>query len=421
MKKRTPDTVNWLVRLIKWFYPGVGLKRWVSLALLGLFLLLAGATHFLSALRLISSFDWIILLAGLLLLIVSVVKIIGLIIDSLSPSKKARYEIADILYHRHVLSKGPRLVVIGGGSGQSVLLQGLKEYTSNITAIVTVADSGGSSGRLRDTFDILPPGDIRNCLVALADVEPLLRDLFQYRFSKDIPELGGHSFGNLFLTVLVQITGDFEKAIKAASEVLAIRGRVLPSTFEKVSLLAEYEDGSRVRGEAEIPKAGKRIKRVFLDPDSPKGCDEAVESIREADLVFLGPGSLYTSIIPNLLVPEITEALISTKAPRIYVCNVMTQKGETDGYSVYDHLKAIVDHTRKGIVSHCVVNTTTIPQEVLDKYAEEGAYSVPIGDVARIEEDLGVKMILGNVVDIGEVIRHNPHKIFNIVKEIFDL
>ncbi len=378
-------------------------------------MILLGATHSFDTLRSISFLDLLYLIVGLILVFVGVWKIFSLLVKTLFPRRRGS-ELADVLYHRHVLSKGPKIVVIGGGSGQSVLLHGLKEYTSNITAIVTVADSGGSSGRLRATFDMLPPGDIRNCLVALADVEPLVRDLFQYRFDKSIPELGGHSFGNLFLTVLTQITGDFEKAIKAASEVLAIRGRVLPSTFDKISLVAEYEDGSTVRGEADIPKAGKRIKRVFLDPMDPSACDEAIEAIRDAQIIFLGPGSLYTSIMPNLLVPGIRSALKAARVPKIYICNVMTQKGETDGYGVYDHVKAIVDHAGKGILTFCVVNSTTIPQEALDKYAEEGAKQVELGDLRKIEE-LGVRVILGNVVDISGVIRHNPHKIYNLVRE----
>ncbi len=352
-----------------------------------------------------------------MVLVISIWKIISLFIETFFPSR-AKSKIADILYQRHVLSKGPKIVVIGGGSGQSVLLQGLKEYTSNLTAIVTVADSGGSSGRLRDTFDILPPGDIRNCLVALADVEPLVRDLFQYRFDKNIPELGGHSFGNLFLTVLTQITGDFEKAIKAASEVLATRGRVIPSTFEKISLLAEYEDGSVVKGEADIPKANKKIKRVFLEPSNPSPCSEAITAIREADLIFLGPGSLYTSIMPNLLVDGISSALKKASAPKIYVCNVMTQKGETDNYTVVDHIDAIVKHTGLGIITHCIVNNITIPHEALEKYAQEAAEEVKLGDLSKIEK-MGVALILGNVIDISNVIRHNPHKIYAIVKDFF--
>lgn len=415
MRKKTKDIIDKLVRVVKWFYPGVGIKRWVFLSLVGLFLIVLGSSHSLNNLRNISFFDWFFLLSGLVLLIVGIWQVFCLLVETLFP-RRPRSELADVLYHRHVLSKGPRIVVIGGGSGQSVLLQGLKEYTSNITAIVTVADSGGSSGRLRDTFDILPPGDIRNCLVALADAESLVRELFQYRFAKDIPELGGHSFGNLFLTALTQVTGDFERAIKSASEVLAIRGRVLPSTFEKICLVAQYEDGSRISGEADIPSAGKRIKRVFLDPEKPVACEEAVEAIREAQIIFLGPGSLYTSIIPNLLVPGISRALKEASAPKIYVCNVMTQKGETDGYSVYDHIKAILEHAGQGTLSFCVVNSTTIPQDALDKYAEEGAKQVFWGDLRKIE-DLGVKVVLGNVVDISGVIRHNPHKIYNLVRE----
>ncbi len=416
MKKKTPDIIERILRVLKWFYPGVGLKRWISLSILGLLLVFIGATHSLNSLRSISFFDWAYLLAGFIIIVISVWKIVELFLRILFPSQH-KSKIADILYQRNVLSKGVRIVVIGGGSGQSVLLHGLKEYTSNLTAIVTVADSGGSSGRLRDTFDILPPGDIRNCLVALSDVEPLVRDLFQYRFSKDVPELGGHSFGNLFLTALTQVTGDFEKAIKAASEVLATRGRVLPSTFEKISLVAEYVDGSVVKGEAEIPKAAKPIKKVFLEPKDPAACEEALAAIREADVILLGPGSLYTSIMPNLLVRNIGKALMQASVPKVYICNVMTQKGETDNYTVYDHIRAIVDHAGRGVVTHCIVNNITIPHDALDKYAEEGAKEVKLGDVSGISE-LGVEVVFGNVIDISGVIRHNPHKIYHLVMDL---
>ncbi len=416
MKKKTPDIIERILRVLKWFYPGVGLKRWISLSILGLLLVFIGATHSLNSLRSISFFDWAYLLAGFIIIVISVWKIVELFLRILFPSQH-KSKIADILYQRNVLSKGVRIVVIGGGSGQSVLLHGLKEYTSNLTAIVTVADSGGSSGRLRDTFDILPPGDIRNCLVALSDVEPLVRDLFQYRFSKDVPELGGHSFGNLFLTALTQVTGDFEKAIKAASEVLATRGRVLPSTFEKISLVAEYVDGSVVKGEAEIPKAAKPIKKVFLEPKDPAACEEALAAIREADVILLGPGSLYTSIMPNLLVRNIGKALMQARVPKVYICNVMTQKGETDNYTVYDHIRAIVDHAGRGVVTHCIVNNITIPHDALDKYAEEGAKEVKLGDVSGISE-LGVEVVFGNVIDISGVIRHNPHKIYHLVMDL---
>ncbi len=411
MRKKIPGIAKGLWSVLKWLYPGVGWKRWFFLSVLGLTLAFIGATHSLASLRSISALDWFYLVIGLVLVVLGLWQVFSIFLGVLFP-KKSR--VVEILFERKILSKGPKIVVIGGGSGQSVLLHGLKEYTSNLTAIVTVADSGGSSGRLRTTFDMLPPGDIRNCLVALADVEPLVRDLFQYRFPKEIPELGGHSFGNLFLTVLSQITGDFEKAIKAASEVLAVRGCVFPSTFDKVSLVAEYVDGSTVKGEAEIPKVCKPIKRVFLEPQNPKACDEAIKAIYDADVILLGPGSLYTSIMPNLLVKGISDALKSTSAPKVYVCNVMTQKGETDNYTAVDHIRAIIEHTGMGAISHCIVNNTTIPQEALEKYAEEGAKEVPIGDLSSLKQ-FGVDVILSNVIDVVGVIRHNPHKIYNVL------
>ncbi len=413
MSKKIP-VINKLTAILRWLYPGVGIKRWTFLALLGILLIVLGASHSFRLFKHISAFDLVFLVFGLGLVFVGVWKIISLLIEAFLP-KKEKHKVAAILYQKNLLSKGPKIVVIGGGSGQSVLLKGFKEYTSNITAIVTVADSGGSSGRLRDSFDILPPGDIRNCLVALAEAEPLVRDLFQYRFGPESSELEGHSFGNLFITALTKVAGDFEAAVKASSQVLAIRGEVVPSTYEKVSLVAEYEDGSIVKGEAEIPKQGKRIKRVMLEPNKPVASIEALHAIEQADIIFLGPGSLYTSIVPNLLVKDISEKLKASSAAKVYVCNVMTQKGETDGFSVYDHLKVLIDHAGHGIISHCVVDNTFLPKSLRLKYQKEGSAPVTMSDVSEVAK-LGVDLIYGNVVDTQGLLRHNPHKIYSLVK-----
>ncbi len=413
MSKKIP-VINTLSALLRWLYPGVGIKRWTFLSLLGLVLIVLGASHSFKLFKDISIGDLLFLVFGLGFVFVGVWKIISLLLEAFMP-KKQKYKVADILYQRNMLSKGPKIVIIGGGSGQSVLLKGFKEYTSNITAIVTVADSGGSSGRLRDSFDILPPGDIRNCLVALAEAEPLVRDLFQYRFGAEASELEGHSFGNLFITALTKVTGDFEEAVKASSQVLAIRGEVVPSTYENISLVAEYEDGALVRGEADIPKYGKRIRRVMLDPKDPAPSREALEAIEQADVIFLGPGSLYTSIIPNLLVKDISGKLRTAKAPKIYICNVMTQRGETDDFSVYDHLNVLIEHTGHGIISHCIVDSTLLPGALRAKYKEEGSKPVIISDSSQIKA-LGIELIYGSVVDAQDVLRHNPHKIYNLVK-----
>src|SRR5690554_3902621 len=239
--------------------------------------------------------------------------------------------------NRTVVTNGPRIVTIGGGTGLGTILRGLKKTTDNLTAIVTVADDGGSSGRLRAEFGILPPGDIRNCLIAMADLEPLMEKLMQYRFNGGTG-LSGHSFGNLFITAMTGITGDFEKAIEASSQVLAVRGRVYPATLANVQLHAELSDGRKVTGESTIGKSDCSIRRVYMEPSTAEALPEAIKAIEEADVVILGPGSLYTSVIPPLLVRGIREALQNTKAPKVYICNVMTQPGETTGFTASDHL-----------------------------------------------------------------------------------
>lgn len=308
--------------------------------------------------------------------------------------------------------KGPKIVVIGGGTGLGTILRGLKEITPHLTAIVTVADDGGSSGRLRREFGILPPGDIRNCLVAMADIEPLMEKLFQYRFAGS-SNLAGHNFGNLFLAAMTEITGDFEEAIKESSKVLAVRGQVLPATLEHVVLKAEMADGRIIVGESEIPKARTSIKKVFLEPADCKPVPESIEAIREADIIILGPGSLYTSVIPNLLVKEIAVAIRESTAVKVYVCNAMTQAGETDNYSAGQHLQAIIDHVGPGLVDIALVNTETISREILDRYSEEGAKPV------RVDPDviagLGVTPLAAPVITKSNYIRHDASKLAGII------
>jgi len=294
-------------------------------------------------------------------------------------------------------------------------LHGLKELSSNITAIVTVADDGGSSGRLREQFDILPPGDIRNCLVALADAEPLMRELFQFRFGNE-SELRGHSFGNLFITALSKITGDFDKAIKESSKVLAIRGKVIPSTFDKVQLVAEHQNGQKTRGETSIVKQSSPIKRVYLDPANCRPSNESFEAIDEADIIILGPGSLYTSVIPNLLVSGISDRIAKSKAPKVYVCNVMTQPGETDNYAAFDHLKTIIEHTQSEVVNYCIVNTGKVPPALLKKYEKEGSYPV-LADSDKIIEK-GYNVIEEDIVNTQDYVRHDSKKLSKIIVEL---
>lgn len=316
--------------------------------------------------------------------------------------------IVEVVYQKRHLQKGPRIVAIGGGTGLSVLLRGLKNYTSNLTAIVTVSDDGGSSGRLRGELGILPPGDTRNCLVALADTESLMEKLINYRFDQG-KGLAGHSLGNLLLAALTDITGGFDKAVKEIGKVLALRGRVLPSTLDNVVLCAELEDGTIVEGETRISSSRGRIRKVFLKPPDVAPLKEAIEAIEQADAVVLGPGSLYTSVLPNLLVRGLREALERTKAPIFYVCNVMTQPGETTGYTAYDHLKALVDHCGPGLVDYVVVNVAPIPRKLLARYREQGAYPVRVNRAALARQ--GVKVMEERLIDKSNLIRHDPDKL----------
>jgi len=324
-------------------------------------------------------------------------------------------DIAGIIFHKRGLDKEPAMAVIGGGTGLSTLLRGLKYHTEKITAIVTVADDGGSSGRIRSELGIPPPGDIRNTLVALANTEPLMEQLFQYRF--DWGEgLQGHSFGNLFIAAMTDITGDFEEAIRTSSHVLAVRGQVLPSTLTSVTLRAEYADGSTATGESLIPHAGKPIYRVHLEPDNCQPVEEAITAIDNADVIVLGPGSLYTSVLPNLLVPGIREAIARSSAPKIYICNVMTQAGETDGYKASHHVRALLDHIGPGLIDYVLVNTGTVPEILLKRYRQEGAIPVE-PDLAAVAA-LGVTPIPAPVISMTNLVRHDPEKLAKAILQI---
>lgn len=315
--------------------------------------------------------------------------------------------------HRQLtLRRGPQLVVIGGGTGLSNMLRGLKEYSSNITAIVTVADDGGSSGRLRTEMGVLPPGDIRNVLVSLADAEPLMKRLFQYRFSHG-QGLKGHSFGNLFITSMWDVLGDFEEAIKESSRVLAVRGQVLPSSLDTIQLCAELDDGSIVSGESSITTSKRVIKKVFLKPEDALVLPEAREAIKEADAIILGPGSLYTSIIPNLLLQGMVDAITESKAYKLYVCNVMTQPGETDGFSAAQHLEAVENHSKRGLMDIVLVNDGSIPSSMAFKYSQEGAYPVEL-DIERLKA-MGVKVLTGDLVSHKDYVRHNPYALAEMI------
>ncbi|HHV95588.1 MAG TPA: YvcK family protein [Clostridiaceae bacterium] len=322
---------------------------------------------------------------------------------------------------RKNLQKGAKIVAIGGGTGLSTMLRGLKMHTSNLTAVVTVADDGGGSGILRKDLGIIPPGDIRNCILALAETEPVMEQLLQYRFQEGM--LKGQSFGNLFLAAMNGISSSFVEAVKRMSDVLAVKGKVLPVTTINVQLCAELENGEIIIGESKIgernPNRKCRIKRVYLKPENAKPLDEVLEAINEAEAIIMGPGSLYTSIMPNLVVPGISEAIKNSKAIKIYVCNIMTQPGETDGYTVTDHIKAIEDHTFNGIIDYCIVNTASIPQKLKEKYLEEGAQVVRI-DCEKIKE-LDINMIYRDLIDENNnFLRHDPRKLAMAITDIIN-
>jgi uncharacterized cofD-like protein len=302
----------------------------------------------------------------------------------------------------------PKIVCIGGGTGLSVILRGLKNFPVDITAIVTVADDGGSSGRLRNDLQMPPPGDIRNVLVALADTEPLLESVLQYRF-KNGEGLAGHTLGNLMIAAMTEITGDFITAVKEMSRVLAVRGRVLPASEQDVVLLAEMSDGTIVRGESQIPKQGKQIRRVFLHPPEPRPLEEAISAILDADGIVIGPGSLYTSILPNLLVKDMTEAIRASRALKIYICNVMTQPGETDHFTASDHIRAIYEHVGGQLFDVAIVNNEVPPMVIQQQYANRNSQMV-IPDIEQIKK-LGCEAIADNLLLYQSYIRHDAHRI----------
>ncbi|WP_425388109.1 gluconeogenesis factor YvcK family protein [Alicyclobacillus ferrooxydans] len=306
------------------------------------------------------------------------------------------------------LRRRPRIAAIGGGTGLSVVLRGLKEFEVDLTAIVTVADDGGSSGRLRSDLAMPPPGDIRNCLVALADTEPLLERLLQFRFPAG-EGLAGHSFGNLFLAAMTHIMGDFESAIRETSRVLAVRGRVLPAVHEDVILRAVMSDGTFVEGESNIPLAGGKVDHVELSPSELHPLPEAIAAIREADAIVIGPGSLYTSVLPNLLVPELVEAIAESPAKKIYICNVMTQPGETDAFSAAEHVEVIYRHIGRKLFDYIVVNASALPAEALEQYQEQKSYPVLV-DMERLNQ-LGLRVIARNFVHYATYARHDSRLI----------
>lgn len=324
--------------------------------------------------------------------------------------------------YENVKPDKPNVVTIGGGTGLSILLRGLKKYTPNITAIVTVADDGGSSGVLREDLGMLAPGDIRSCLLALANTEPTMEKLLQYRF--DNGRLKNHSFGNLFLAAMAGITGSFEKAVQEASNVLAITGKVYPMTLDDVQLYAKLENGQIIQGESHIPeeviKYGSRIEKIYMNPILSNPLEETISAINDADLIVLGPGSLYTSVIPNLLVNNIVEKIFNSKAPKVYISNVMTQPGETDGFGVLDHVQAVLDHSKEDLLNYVIVNTEEVPEDTLNNYITDGSIPVVLKDHDRdILKSMGIILIEDRLIDVkNNYIRHDNDHLSQLLMKI---
>jgi uncharacterized cofD-like protein len=403
-------------RLVYWLYPGIGLKRWAVLLAAGV--LVFGAALFIGigavvSYQFLASVGLGVLRGRFFItgLAVGLGLTIGFILSYLGLRGVVRFAQSapnvSLIRSQRRLANGPWVVAIGGGTGLAALLGGLKLFSSNLTAVVTVADDGGSSGLLRRDMGVLPPGDIRNCLVALADDESLLGRLFQYRFPDG--GLKGHSFGNLFLAALTAVTGDFELAIAESTSVLKVRGKVLPATLEDVQLHAQLEGGEQVAGESTITAHERQPLRVWLSPESPLPLPQSLEAIARADLVVLGPGSLFTSVIPNLLIPGVREALRSTHARIVYVCNVMTQPGETDGFSAADHVEALHRHGAAGLIDAVLVNDTPVTGELAEAYALQGAGPVTVDD-ERLRE-LGVHVMHAALAAGSNVFRHDPARL----------
>jgi uncharacterized cofD-like protein len=421
---------------LKWLYPGMRVKRWFFFVILGALVVAAGVDILLLPVwmdiadTLIHFFydefgiiwfeqapvlTWTyqlvlglpVIVLGVLLVFGGTQQVVRSITGALNP--ETREPIVDIIRRRRQLAQGYRIVVIGGGTGLSTMLRGLKEYTSNITAVVTVTDDGGSSGRLTRDFGMPPPGDIRNCLVALADAEPLMTELFQYRFRQGGEALQGHSFGNLLIAAMMNITGDFEEAVRQTSRVLAIRGRVLPSTLRHVRIFAELLDGTRVEGEQEISAAQQPIRRMGLSDPDAEPLDEALAAIATADAIIIGPGSVYTSIIPNFLVKSIADAVADSAALKIYVCNVMTQPHETSGFAASDHVRAVIDQAKRRVFDYVLVNTTPPSEELVRRYSSADSFFVhPDLDSIRA---MGFRPVAGDYLSESAVVRHDPKKL----------
>jgi len=417
---------------LRWLTPGLGVKRWLLLILFGITLLGVGLAILIldiyrtapetwwlpiistASLRFLPRLLRALIFGGLGVALIAG-GIWGVNRSLLAPFLKPGYKVVDELAGYRRRGKGPRIVVIGGGHGLAVLIRGLKSYTNNITAIVTVADDGGSSGKLRKSFGILPPGDIRNCLSAMSSDEAMLTQLFQYRFPNGSSGLDGHSFGNLFISALSDITGSFEEAVAESGRVLSVSGRVLPSTLHNVELVADVRlphmsSEIRVAGESKIPESSGRVRRVWLEPNTPPAFPQAIQALLSADVIVIGPGSLYTSLLPNLLVPDIANAVRSSRALKLYICNVATQTGETDGFSCADHIHAIEEHAGNNLFDIVLANNNCDNE-------------LPVGiDWIRIDENLESYYAIYSADLVSEAMpwRHDGDTISRVIIDLLE-
>jgi uncharacterized cofD-like protein len=406
-------------RIPRWLYPGMRLKRWLVLLFLGIAILGLGAAIFLRDLYRTTDADeiaivyWItgawleprvraMLVVGLGILLTGV-GVWGLMRSVISPFVERGNSVMEVLYTKRYLARGPRIVAIGGGTGLSTLLRGLKGYSANITAVVAVADDGGSSGQLRQQLGIVPPGDIRNCIAALADAEPLMTQLMQYRFPAG-SGLDNHAFGNLFIAAMTAVTGDFEEAVRESNRVLAVRGQVLPATSVPLNLSARLASGRTLYGQSGISHASEPIETVSIEPADVRANREALERILEAELIVIGPGSLFSSILPNLLISDVRDALAAAPGLKVYVCNVATQPGETDHLTASAHLRALFDHVGSDLVDYVLVNRAPARHP-------EGWRAEPVEVDVRELESLPVVIVEEDVIDPANAHRHDPAKL----------
>jgi len=418
-----------MFRSLRWLYPGLKIKRWIVVIFLGVFISSLGTAFLVFGLfqlrdpgeeslfaqsaavaALGFAIGGVVLFTGIYRLL----KSIGQLLQKRGDTSKT---LVDIAYERRYLARGAKVVALGGGTGMSNLLSGLKSYTADITAVISVADDGGSSGKLRKEFDMLPPGDIRKCLIALSDDSPVMEGLLRYRFPEE--ELGGHSFGNLFITVLNRLTGDFGEAVHQAGRMLSVRGRIFPATLESIFLVASHPDGTKTTGQRMISESVKPVDRVELKPGPGKVNPEILRAIAEADLVVLGPGSLYTSVIPNLLIPGVPEAISRSGAACVYVTNVASTEGETRGMGLAEHIAAIEKHVPTRIIGYVLINSGNPEAEALEKFSARRSRRM-IRDEEGLAEGGGYQYIREDVIDPTNPAWHSPPKLARALMDIVE-